>query len=711
MSKKFFCLLLILFPLLLQGQTMVSADSLNTQQEFFLRDWKFHSGDSLQFCTPEYNDSQWKQVSIENFDSWFDGKGWLRTTIVLDSNFNSNGLGFVIRQTGASEIYVDGTLIIQNGTVGDSEEEEKRFNTQSIPAGFNYTPGRAVSIAVRYSNHDKEHSYDSNGKAGSGFEMRIVLINKAVVSKLMSSFMINTLTILFAAFFMSMGLVHFLIFLFYRKNRSNLYYFLFSFITALYPLGIYVNAFSTSFTTSWIFNSIMVFIFPLLFVSLLSLIFSIFHDHFPKRFKWILVSGIFLSVYFFLDGPIVSMLMFAFVVYCSCDTLVTIIQAVRKKKKGSRIIGTGVLFFLGLIIIGLLMVVISAIVQHTINISNGAGAIALMIIFFLSIISIPVSMSVFLAKDFSATNKVLADKLVEVEHLSALAIEQEKEKQKILASQNTLLESQVKARTSEITEQKKLIEEKNKDITDSINYAKRIQEASLPDPNSLSDLFPESFILFKPKDIVSGDFYWFAELKGKKIVVAADCTGHGVPGALMSMIGTNILTKVVIEEGISSPAEILNRLNQEVRKTLKQTASTSETRDGMDIAIVCIEADQVEYAGAHRPLWRITNNCCLEEIKANKFSIGGIQQEEKQFQQHTIPLKKGEMIYLFSDGYADQFGGPSGKKLMTKNLKELLLKMNELSMIDQKNKLNTTIEEWRCNREQIDDILIIGIRN
>jgi serine phosphatase RsbU (regulator of sigma subunit) len=347
-------------------------------------------------------------------------------------------------------------------------------------------------------------------------------------------------------------------------------------------------------------------------------------------------------------------------------------------------------------------------------------------------------MSIHLARQFAQTNNNLEKKLVEVKSLSAKSIEQEKEKQKILETQKETLETQVKERTSEIVEQKKVIEEKNKDITDSISYAKTIQEAILPTKDLKNKLFPNSFILFKPKDIVSGDFFWFAEKNGKKIIAACDCTGHGVPGALMSMIGNNILHHIVNEKEITAPDEILNHLHREIRKTLNQ-AEQNETKDGMDIAILTFNSEsEIEFAGAQRPLWIVnsleiieikhslsndqttiegeqipplpTPNSKLTEIKGDKFAIGGWQSEtERKFTNHKISLDKGDCLYISSDGFADQFSDID-KKLMTSRFKELLLSIQLKSMGDQKNFLDDFIEKWRGKREQIDDILVIGIR-
>ena len=209
---------------------------------------------------------------------------------------------------------------------------------------------------------------------------------------------------------------------------------------------------------------------------------------------------------------------------------------------------------------------------------------------------------------------------------------------------------------------------RNRDITDSITYAKRIQFAILP-----SDIpFSKTFIVFKPKDIVSGDFYWMNIAGGKEFLAAVDCTGHGVPGAFMSFIGYTSLNKIIIEQGIYKPSDILNRLNEEVATTLHQKGEDI-VNDGMDIALICYspETGILEYAGAFNPLI-VVRKGELIEIKADRFAIGRATGSEKTFTNHEIQLEEGDALYLYSDGYADQFGGPEGKKFKTAALKELL---------------------------------------
>ena len=258
----------------------------------------------------------------------------------------------------------------------------------------------------------------------------------------------------------------------------------------------------------------------------------------------------------------------------------------------------------------------------------------------------------------------------------------------------------------------KQLETAQKDISDSINYAKRIQNAMLPDIALLSNSFPESFILFKPKDTLSGDFYWFKEDEDTFLLAAADCTGHGIPGALMSMIGIGKLNNAALKT--KEPSEVLKQLNKSIEVALCQSSLYEHSHDGMDIAVCSIDKENktLKFAGANRPLWIIRHGQSeIEEIKGTKKAIGGLRTMlNPNFDSHEIKLQQGDTFYIFSDGYADQFGGERQKKLMTKRLKQILLSIRHLPMPQQENFLNSFIEEWKAGEEQVDDILILGVK-
>jgi serine phosphatase RsbU (regulator of sigma subunit) len=259
--------------------------------------------------------------------------------------------------------------------------------------------------------------------------------------------------------------------------------------------------------------------------------------------------------------------------------------------------------------------------------------------------------------------------------------------------------------------QRQLIHQKNKNITDSIIYAKRIQQAKLADIDEVYKIFPKCFILFKPKDIVSGDFYYFNKNKTGIIIGSADCTGHGVPGALMSMLAMEKIDEALAHS--TDLSEILSLLNRGIKSSLKQTHSEASTHDGLDIALCSIDLPNniLKFAGANRPIWIIRSGKTeVEEIKPTKKAIGGFTEDGQCFNTHEIKLNQDDTFYLFSDGYADTFGGPNGKKMTSKKFKELLISIQHLSLQDQENHLDNFVETWKAGIEQTDDILVIGVR-
>jgi serine phosphatase RsbU (regulator of sigma subunit)/Tfp pilus assembly protein PilF len=271
----------------------------------------------------------------------------------------------------------------------------------------------------------------------------------------------------------------------------------------------------------------------------------------------------------------------------------------------------------------------------------------------------------------------------------------------LLAEKNNLIE-----------QQKQIVELKNKDITDSIYYAQRIQNAILPSVDYQNKLIPGSFTFFKPKDIVSGDFYWMEQWGNKKIIAIVDCTGHGVPGAFMTFVAYSLLNEAVLEHGIDNPSAILNEMRRNLNKMLRQKNESEIIRDGMDISICVFDFSKkiVEYAGAYNPLWLIRDNE-LREIKADKQPVGIFTDSQPaSFTNHVIEMKKDDVFYLFTDGFADQFGGDKGKKFKYKTLKQLLISIHDNEPAVQKKMLNDAFENWRGKLEQVDDVCVFGVR-
>ncbi|MGV3613390.1 MAG: SpoIIE family protein phosphatase [Fluviicola sp.] len=266
-------------------------------------------------------------------------------------------------------------------------------------------------------------------------------------------------------------------------------------------------------------------------------------------------------------------------------------------------------------------------------------------------------------------------------------------------------------KNAEIEAQQLILKEKNDEIIDSINYAKRLQNTILPPQAKIDDLFPKNFVIYKPKDIVAGDFYVCEtiEMADRKIgiVAVADCTGHGVPGALVSMVCSSAIKRSVTEFNLTDPGKILDKSAQLVVESFE--SAHEKVKDGMDISLACIDfgAKTMQWAGAHNPLWIIRNKALIE-IKADKQPVGHFE-NFKAFTSHEIKLETADRLYFISDGYADQFGGPTGKKLKTKNLKDLLLSTSELSIAEQGSNLENYFAEWKTGFEQVDDVCVMGI--
>ncbi len=280
-----------------------------------------------------------------------------------------------------------------------------------------------------------------------------------------------------------------------------------------------------------------------------------------------------------------------------------------------------------------------------------------------------------------------------------------------------ILEQTVKQRTEEVELQKNELSQKNKDITDSINYAKRIQNSMIPDEKLFVESFADAFVLYQPRDIVSGDFFWIASVHTSddrdlnlKIVCAVDCTGHGVPGAFMSLIASELLNQTVKNEDVNSPADVLKFLNKRLPMALNKNSS-EKIYDGMDISCCAIDLNnkKLYFSGANRPLWGIKKGGQFFELSSTKASVGGYTNPDQEFDNHQFAFEKGDRIYLFSDGYADQFGGDKNKKIGTKRFRELIQSSTKGSMNDQKTTLVDFLNKWKGNYEQVDDIMVIGI--
>ena len=681
--------------------------------------WKYKTGDDISWMPTNYDDSAWQGLSsvkdgsdslLENFDGVF----WYRASLYIDSSVSGIPIAMQLRTNGACDVYIDGKFIKTLGVVGETITEQVsgfsvRPNIIPFPSsyhGWHY-------IAVRVS------SFGSTGKLGiikynsdltiAGFEAKLVSMNQALEEQ--QNIQSLTIPLFFSAVFIVLSIFHLILFLYYRKNRLNLYYSLFTLLLFLIFFGIYSSFAGADLQATkkiLIIEFLALFLVPIFFIGIL---YEVFYKKLLKMF-WILSGILTVSLLFMFilgNNDIGVLLLFLFLMAGFVETIRVFIRAWKMKRDGIKIFIFGLLFpIIGIIILGIINWMLRKI---------GFGQVADIISehktkFFLysMLMSVSFSMTIYLARDFARMNKKLHAQILEIKQLFNRTIEQEQERKKILENQNVELEKMVTQRTEEVVQQKAVIELKNRDILDNLLYARRIQEAILPEIKLIYKTLNESFIIYLPKDIVSGDFYSFSQKDGKVIIAAADCTGHGVTGAFMSMIGSSILNQIINQRGITQPSHILNNLNTEITEALKQ--NDSDNNDGMDIALCTfdLKALHMQYAGANRPLW-IFRNGVLSEIKPDKLAIGGFRLFlDAKFTNHELKLEEGDTIYLFSDGFADQFGGPKGKKLLSKKLREILASIQNLSMQEQEKHLVKTFNEWKGNEIQVDDVLVIGIR-
>jgi serine phosphatase RsbU (regulator of sigma subunit) len=759
MKKVLLLLCFSLFYLFAFGQysTIFHIDSLPPQGVLLDKNWKFKIGDNPEWAKADFDDSDWE--SIDPTKDIFDlpqipkdGQVmWFRLRFLLDSSLNFP-LAFIIHQSGASEIFLNGKQIKTLGTISKNPNEIRAFDSHFNPIVFFNANDSIQIIAIRYA-FQPNILYSTNlGHQNTLFSIRLNNISNAneiynnyIYEAHRGNFLrIGALGIL--------GILFFTLYLFFPSRKVNLYFSIYAFTSAISWLFLLITAHSF-FAVDIYLNLNLGICFQV--ISYMFMLASVYITIEQKTswFYWFLIGlGVFSvlsAVLFYGWGWLVYGFLFTNLINVDISRIAML--AWKKNKKGAWIIVTGCICFL----ISWLMFCLQflGIIGEVLGIN----------FFDISFFSIPVAFAIFLGYDFGLTNLLLEKKLVEVKTLSS-------EKQQILENQKVELEKQVSERTLELKESNEElaqtnvtlnhafheIEKKNEDITASINAALRIQNAMLPVPARFESAFGKEnyFVLFKPRDIVSGDFYFLEEATfplleggggGEKIVlVCADCTGHGVPGAFMSMIGNQILTEIVGKEQITEPDKILNLLNKEINKVLKQ--NENQGREGMDVAVVTFTKktnlvgfgnpqgfDKVEYAGAMNPIYYVQNGE-LKEIKADKKPIGGIQEEsERIFTKHEIQLAINNeqlsieqppqtisnqskqfqtILYLCSDGFQDQFGGAQGKKFMVKRFRELLFSIHHLPMHEQKQILDNTIEQWMAegNEKQIDDILVMGMR-
>jgi serine phosphatase RsbU (regulator of sigma subunit) len=671
----------------------------------FTNPWKFKQADDSAFSKIDYNDSSWNVINDTVRDNNnYSSVTWYRMHFKADSGVLNVPLGFYLRQFGsASEVYLNGKFLKSYGKVGKNEREEvAEFSMNPKPYAIVLSDTHNV-IAVRYSNFHRAGAKEKGFNIGKNFHISISHLN-ADISEIADPSDYFPV-IFFAAIFLTLAVVHFIMYSYYRQKIANLYYSLYCFGIFFTGIFVYYLLTYTDYAVITTLSKWALVVLPLLVIPIVAMLHTIFYQRLLKIF-WLLMIMYVATVVgiFFSAEKIISILTVLIFFVAIIEVLRVIIKSIRKGRDGAWI-------FSMIIFLAPAVGIVAGMLPDEINFAgikleiDGATLVTTAFV-----LSLPLSMTIYLARDFARMGSTLKMQIAEITELSSKTIEQEKEKKQILENQNVQLEQMVNERTREVLLQKEVIEQKNNEITESLLYAKRIQSAILPDMKLIYKTLEQSFILYLPKDIVSGDFYSFSQKDNIVIIAAADCTGHGVAGAFMSMIGTSLLNQIINEKGITEPSQILGQLNQGIVNALKQR--DSESNDGMDISLCTIDLDKnkLKFSGANRPLWLLRNNEMLV-YKPNKFPIGGLQvYHTEAFTQHEIDLIKGDAIYIFSDGFSDQFGGGKGKKLMTKKFKDELMQIQHLNMKEQENYLLGLFNKWKGNLEQVDDVLIIGIR-
>lgn len=672
------------------------------------------------------SNTKWVTVSASNCNDSvpFNKIQVFRKLISVDSTLVGVTLTFIISHYGASSFFVDDHLIAKNGTPSDSEQDEIRIDPKHKNSTHTFFSTGTHTLIVQYSNHLDETLIDQFNGACNGFEMLVCRTSSDQAQGLNKSGLFAMGFMVVIGILIALSLLHFLIYLLYKEKRSNLYFSLFTFSFAILIILFELSSRSNS-------PELLILSYYLrwrmlcpVFYFLLLLVYSVVKSKNDEKWRRYTnrISAVLIGLLFLVPALNGTIVFFILVVYLTTACFVTgTLLGTQKRVKGDglQIVKFGFQIFI--YFAGIYFIISNF---FKVSLEHGSwGEIFVFLVLCLGILSIPISMSVYLAYTFAKNNKDLALQLAEVEKLSALTIEQERQRKILLEKQNEELEMQVKLRTSEVVAQREELAEKNKEIIDSINYAKRIQNTLLAHKDLLNDHLGEYFIYFNPKDIVSGDFYWAAnrylssktqineegrQASGSEIFFLAVCdsTGHGVPGAFMSLLNIGFLTEAINEKEIVEPGEVFNF----VRQRLMDNISKEGQRDGFDGVLIAIEKgkNEIKFAAANnRPVLVRRNE--LVELESDRMPVGA-GEKKNSFNTYTLRTEPGDTLYIYTDGFADQFGGPKGKKFKYKHLNEFLLAINSLPVEMQKDELQKMFEQWKGDLEQVDDVCIAGIR-
>ena len=718
-------------PIVENGVLDLSNYNFEKSGTIFLKGhWKFYWN---KFLTPEQIEKDttygflkvpksWKKQPYKNQILPVHGYGTYYLKIIINKKY----LGEILKINSkyiptASKIFLNGKLIGYSGKTGiNKEQTEPSINL--IINEFKIDTDTLTLIVQVSSFHTQKAGINYNMELGTA--KMVNGMNE--VNNAKDFFVIGAIFL--------MMLYHFVLYFLRRKDVFTLFFALTCFAFAFYALAL--SDIFLIVIPDFSFEVLFKLKRLALYLSLPAMSLFLYHL-FPKDVSKFVVRLIVYGSLIFSIGTIIfnSSINSYFITYFRYFGLATtifllyiIVRAIINKREGA------VIFTIGLVLM------FSSVVNDFLYNTRVIDTTDLMPAgMFLFLFSQAYLLSFKFNKSYAKNEKLTTELLFINKNLEGIVEERTQEislqKSEIEEKNDELnqLIDEVVTQRDKIEKQKEIVEEIHHEVSQSIDYATRLQRSILPSTNILSENLSDFFVLFKPKDKVSGDFYWWANMENKTIITAADCTGHGVPGAFMSMLGVSFLREIVTKEYITHTGVILRKLRKEIIKALKQKGEVGEQKDGMDISIISIDhkTNKVQFSGAYNPLYIITDRklegftniddlvrsgeCkgddLFYEIKADKMPIAIYLRMDK-FKTQEIQLQKGDKLYMFSDGYADQFGGPTpnGKKFKAKAFKRLLFENACKPMEEQKEILNTTYEKWKGDFEQVDDVVIIGIK-
>ena len=650
-----------------------------------------------------WNNSTVKDTSISRH-------GVATYRLKIYKQFENSKFGIELNRVNvAYKIWVNGILLYEGGKVSTNKDEV--IPAKEILTHYFDTESEKIEIVLQVSNFN----YNQGGVAGS------IIFGTAEKMKSHASWSLAISFFLFGLLII-VAINHIILYWLRRDVKSSLFFALLIFSIAFNFILIGNHTIISLLfpDMSWALQMKLDYIGDYLSLFLfLKYISSLFKEESsPLPINTVFIYSIALSLFVLLTSP--DVFSYTLVQFHIAAILVTfyiiliLAKAIVSKKEGSK------QAMLGSIILTL------AIANDTLNshlIINTFNLLPYGLAVFIIIQSYLISFRLSKAYQYSVqlTDELdyFNDNLEKIVKDRTSKIEQQKEELQV-QSESLMVANNEIVKINQILEGQAVeINKKNKALTDSVNYAKRLQQAVLPEQRILDENFPNHFIFFKPKDIVSGDFFWYGEVDSSwdfdeasktKIIVAADCTGHGVPGAFMTLLGHNFLHLIVNIQEVIDPEQILYKLDQLVIETLKQRESGT-MKDGMDIAVMSVDEEKqvVNFSGAGNPLFYIREEE-LYEVKGSHFGIGGVLRKAKVYTPTKIPYQKDDVFYMFSDGFSDQIGGVEGRKYYKKRFKQLLMKIHKRPMKEQGEILDKVFEKWRGEKKQIDDVLVIGIK-